>query len=279
LWNVGGMDLSASGDLILVAAFSQRVIFAMYPPVNSLVLMAGARGVTGSIEGTGSQARFMSPIDVKIHPSGAYALVADSGDSTVRRLFMNGTVTRFAGTSGVSGYLEGTGTNSRFLDPNSIAIAPSGTFALISEGAGHRIRRLDLTGPLPVSTFVAGSTTPTAAFAEGFGSSARFNYPNGIVISPDGTYALVSDLFNHGRIRRITLATQQVSTLVTMSGTISGRNLAWHPAMDSIFVTGSIDYLRRIRVPHGNETNFAGFTTRLGSTHRVVTTRCLITGY
>jgi hypothetical protein len=279
LWNVGGLDLSRSGNLILVAAFDQRCIFAMYPPVYSLILMSGARGVSGSIVGTATETRFVRPTDVKIHPSGEYALVIDSDDCTVRRLFMNGSTTRFAGTSGVPGYLEGTGTNSRFDGLNAIAFAPSGRFALVTEAVGHRIRRLDLTGPLPVSTLLAGSTTPTAGFAEGFGSSARFNVPRGIVVSPDETYALVCEVFNHGRIRRITLATQQVSTLVTMSGLISGSHLTWHPAMDSVIVTGSVDVLRRIRVPHGNQTDFAGWTTQLGSTVGIAITRCLITGY
>ena len=42
---------------------------------------------------------------------------------------------------------------------------------------------------------VAG--TGSSGFVDGAGDSAQFSYPQGVVVSPDGTYALVADSYNH----------------------------------------------------------------------------------
>ena len=42
---------------------------------------------------------------------------------------------------------------------------------------------------------VAG--TGSSGLVDGAGDSAQFYYPNGVAMSPDGTYALVGDYSNH----------------------------------------------------------------------------------
>ena len=64
-----------------------------------------------------------------------------------------------------------------------------------------------------VST-VAGSGS--WGWTDAVGTNARFNYPRGIAVAPDGSFALVVDSNNH-RIRKIDLETRVVSTLAGRS--------------------------------------------------------------
>lgn len=67
-----------------------------------------------------------------------------------------------------------------------------------------------------VVTPIAGSYT-NAGSVDGVGSTARFFIPYGVALSSDGTFALVADTGNKV-IRKIDLATQQVTTLAGKAG-------------------------------------------------------------
>lgn len=77
----------------------------------------------------------------------------------------------------------------------------------------HRIRRLTFT-----DEFGAGSVTTVAGIQgqagldDGVGPEARFNYPYGITISPDGETLFVADGSTNHCIRRVDLATSTVTT-------------------------------------------------------------------
>jgi ABC-type branched-subunit amino acid transport system substrate-binding protein/sugar lactone lactonase YvrE len=114
---------------------------------------------------------------------------------TSRFLYVEGvTVSTLAG-DGHWGYRDGPGARARF---NGI----EGGMAVDSEGniyvaeRGHRIRRITPDGM--VST-VAGIGVP--GYADGPGSTAQFNYPNGVAVDVAGN-VYVADTFNH-RIRVI----------------------------------------------------------------------------
>jgi hypothetical protein len=66
---------------------------------------------------------------------------------------------------------------------------------------------------------VAGSIGAT----NGIGTNSEFNKPYGVVISPDGLYALVGD-YNNYLIREIILSTASVSTLAGVAGVSGATN-------------------------------------------------------
>ena len=65
-----------------------------------------------------------------------------------------------------------------------------------------------------VVTTVAGQGS--AGFADGKGAVARFNYPTGVALARDASFALVGDYNNH-RIRKIDLTTSAF-TVSTIAG-------------------------------------------------------------
>jgi hypothetical protein len=112
-------------------------------------------------------------------------------------------VTSLAG-SGVSGYLDGTGSSSQFNLPTGITTDNLNLY--ISDNANHRIRKIVLSTGV-VSTF-AGSGNP--GFLDATGTMAQFDSPQGL--TTDGTYLYVADNGNN-RIRKVELGTGIVSTL------------------------------------------------------------------
>jgi hypothetical protein len=60
-------------------------------------------------------------------------------------------------------------------------------------------------------TLVAGAVNDPG-FADGCGTAARFNWPSGLCLSPDGETLLISDSNNH-RLRLLELGTDVVTTL------------------------------------------------------------------
>lgn len=169
------------------------------PNPNVVVTTAGT-GTAGLVNGQAFDARFSRPRFMVTGPDGAL-YVADSGNHCVRRIF-NGQVTTFAGT-GVAGYVDGAGASAQFDGLSGIAITSDGTL-YVSERAGGRIRRITAAGA--VSTFAGG----TVGFADGVGSAAQFDSPEGLVFGADGQL-YVADRRNH-RIRRIS-ANGTVSTV------------------------------------------------------------------
>ncbi len=112
-----------------------------------------------------------------------------------------------------------------FNKPVGVAISPDNVFTLVIDCMSSCVRRITMaTGS--VSMFV-GSTRQ--GFADGMGTAAEFNKMMGIAISPDGAYALVTELTSH-RIRRIVIATGVVTTfagsLANSSGYVDGSGLS-----------------------------------------------------
>lgn len=94
--------------------------------------LAGTPGVSGSADGLGSSASFYCPQGITIDALGVMALVADCGNSLIRKVIISSRlVTTLAGTAGLTGFVDGAGLSSRFNSPAFVKISADGTFALI----------------------------------------------------------------------------------------------------------------------------------------------------
>ena len=169
----------------------------------------------GSADGTGSAARFNGPSGVAVDSAGN-TYVADTVNSTIRKITPAGVVTTFAGLAGSPGSANGTGSAARFAGPVAVAIDSIGNI-FVADTNNHTIRKI--TPARVVSTFagLAGSN----GSPNGTGSIARFTFPNALAVdSANNIY--VADTGNH-TIRKITPA-RVVSTFAGLAGSPGSAN-------------------------------------------------------
>ena len=187
---------------------------------GEVTTLAGSAGQFGSTNGNGAAARFSSPLGIALLPGmavGSFTLFV-SEYSAIRKILPDGTVTTFAGDSGISGSLDGTGSNARFTETKGISIDSSGNLYVVDSG-NHTIRRITPSGVVTTLAGMPGVWGTT----DGTGAAARFYFPAGITIY--GNDLIVCDLVKQ-TIRRVTLAgvTTTFSGVADMGGSADGSS-------------------------------------------------------
>jgi sugar lactone lactonase YvrE len=204
------------------SAASAPVALTVTPlPVGDVVaynfgILAGM--APGSADGTGGSARFLNPGALALDAVGN-AYVADSGNSTIRKITPSGVVTTLAGSPGNSGAADGTGGAARFNGPQGVAVDGSGN-VYVADTGNNTIRKIT---PGGVVTTLAGAPPPfaPAGLADGQGRAARFNGPWGVAVDGSGN-VLVADTGNFV-IRRITPAGAVTSVTSGGNGYLDGN--------------------------------------------------------
>ena len=167
-------------------------------------------------------------------------------------------VSTLAGST--SGYADGQGTLAKFAGPRGLAIDNGGNL-YVADNSNQRIRKISPSGT--VTTF-AGSTIGNA---NGTGTSAQFNYPEGVAVDATGNIYVV-DSENHS-IRKIT-PVGGVSTLAgSTAGFADGQGAAAQfnfpigvtvDAGGNVYVADTENYKIRKVTPAGVVTTLAGST-------------------
>src|SRR3954469_7065658 len=103
----------------------------------------------GSADGTGINARFNSPSGVAVDSMGNI-FVADSVNSTIRKVTPGGVVTTLAGLAETTGSNDGTGSAARFNGPSTVAVDSSDNIYVVDSN-NHTIRKITPAGV--VTTF------------------------------------------------------------------------------------------------------------------------------
>jgi hypothetical protein len=247
--------------------------------------LAGLAGTPGSVNGTGSGARFNYPNGVAVDTAGNVYL-ADQFNSTIRKITPGGAVTTLAGLAGTTGSDDGTGSGARFNYPSGVAVDSAGN-VYVADEFNQTIRKIAAGG---VVTTLAGNPTilnldgyPAGGYADGTGPDAQFNYPVGITVDRDGN-VYVADSDNN-LIRKIT-PEGMVTTLAgdpiphyDPNGNLSpgyadgtGTNAQFHMpialAVDGtgrLYVADSGNFTIRQVTPEGAVTTLAGQPVLVGS--------------
>ena len=198
-----GVAVDGPGNVYVADTYNSTI--RKISPAGVVTTLAGSAGQRGSTDGTGSVARFSVPYGVAADGSGNL-YVADSGNSTIRKITPAGVVSTLAGSAGQTGSTDATGSAARFNWPSSVAVDGSGTL-YVADMSNSTIRKISPGGA--VST-LAGSAGPTGA-TDGTGSAARFYIPQGVAVDGSGN-VYVADTYN-STLREITIPAGVVSTL------------------------------------------------------------------
>jgi hypothetical protein len=211
---------TTDGTNLYLADGSNHTIRKIVIATGAVTTLAGSAMASGSTDGTGTAARFNYPYGITTDGTNLY--VADTSNHTIRMLVIaTGAVTTLAGSAGIPGSSDGTGTAARFQHPHGITT--DGTNLYVANSGNHTIRKIVIASG--VVTTIAGDPI-TASSTDGIGTAARFNYPYGI--TTDGTNLYVVDGSNH-TIRKIVIATNAVTTLAgsaLVSGSTDGTGTA-----------------------------------------------------
>ena len=210
-----GIALDSAGNVYVSDSGTTGNTIRKITPAGVVTTLAGAAGVAGSADGTGTAATFNNPRGLVVDASGNI-FVCDGNNFTIRKITPAGVVTTFAGTVGKNQRQEGTGPTALFGVPTGITIDPTnGTFVIVEAGA-DAVRRLTTAG---VSSTIAGNSS--RGYADGFGKSAIFSGPVGVAVNAAGEI-FVADSTNNV-IRKVTPG-GAVTTVAGVAGTSGSTN-------------------------------------------------------
>jgi sugar lactone lactonase YvrE len=247
-----GVAVDAAGNVYLADSGNNRIRKITAAGVVST--LAGS-GVAGFAEGAGNTAQFDQPFGVAVDAAGN-VIVGDTGNNRIRKITAAGVVSTLAGS--IEGNVDATGSAAQFNRPGGVAIDAAGT-VFVADAWNHLIREISAAG---VVSTLAGSTL---GFADGTGTAAQFNYPEGVAVDAAGNVYIADG--SNNRIRKITSA-GVVSTLAGSTqgyGDGTGAAAQFHlpigvaaDAAGNVFVADDLNHRIRIISPSGVVTSAAG---------------------
>lgn len=260
------LKAGANGNLYVADNVNNTI--RIVTPDGVVTTLAGANDGPGAVDGSGSAARFNAPQFPALDSNGN-VVVGDVLNNTIRRITPTGVVTTVAGSPGLSGSADGTGSAARFNQPRGVAVDASDNIYAVDSG-NYTIRKITPDG---VVTTLAGSPGLSGS-ADGMGSAARFNQARGLAIDPAG-HLYVGDT-NNNTVRKIT-PDGVVSTFAGaagQSGSSDGSGTAARfsfprgvavDASGNVYVADSGNATIRMITPSGDVTTIAGTAGSMGS--------------
>ena len=265
-YNPSGVSLDTAGN-VFVADYGNHTIRKV-TSAGVVTTLAGTAGSSGSTDATGSAARFYRPLGLSVDSAGN-VFVADTYNHTIRKVTSAGVVTTLAGTAGISGSTNATGSNARFYNPSGVSLDAAGN-VFVADTSNHTIRKVTSAGVVTTLAGTAGSTGSTDAT----GSAARFYFPRGVCVDTAGN-VFVADTSNH-TIRKVTSA-GVVTTLAGTAGSTGSTDATGSAARffapygvsvdtaGNVFVADTSNHTIRKVTSAGVVTTEAGLALNLGS--------------
>lgn len=131
-----GVAVDGAGNVYV--ADSENHTIRRVTSTGVVTTLAGQPGISGSTDGAAAVARFNQPRGVAVDQAGNL-YVADYGNSTIRHIATNGTVTTIAGTAGTQGDVDSVGASAQLYAPTGI-VADNTTF-YVADTMNNLVRR------------------------------------------------------------------------------------------------------------------------------------------
>lgn len=178
-------------------------------PDGTVEPYAGDDGYKGKDDGDRLQAGFNGPTAMCIDKNGNI-YVADTYNSSVRKISKEGKVTTLAGNGQIGDFKTGNGKAAQFLEFRSIAVDSKGNVFVAQNGRGSCVAKISPAGM--VTNFVGDidALTPTGANHDGTGKAARFMLINALAVDKDDNLIIGEK----SRVRKATPA----GVVTTMAG-------------------------------------------------------------
>ncbi|MBO9540924.1 hypothetical protein J7643_10075 [bacterium] len=188
-----GMAVDRAGN-VYVADTNANTIRKITP--DGVVSTLAGASATGSVDATGTAARFNKPWGVTVDASGTL-YVADTENYTIRKITPDGVVTTLAGQVGVMGNTNGTGAAATFGTVYGLAVDALGD-VYVADMTAHLIRKISPAGQ--VSPFAGyGGSWPVVDGVKP--ADSAFNQPQGVAV--DATNNIYISDTNNRVVRKI----------------------------------------------------------------------------
>ena len=211
-----GMALRSDASELFIADTSNHVIRRVDLQRRRTETLAGTPTAAGFADGVADLAQFRSPFGLTLDEASNTLFVADRGNRALRAINLaTYEVTTLLGgptsPSADSAPAAGPGDTVRMGNVGGLALDAARGLLYFSDATLHRIRALDLATGV-VTSVAGGSTRAPEEGVDGAGEEARFNAPEGIALSADGSTLFVADSSYHV-IRRVDVGTGATTTL------------------------------------------------------------------
>lgn len=192
-----GLVVDLNG-VIYVADTGNRVIRAISSE-GKVTTLAGS-GSSGTADGTGVSASFMSPSGITLASDGSL-YVTDSGAHNIRKVTLAGVVTTLAGKAGVAGAVNGSGTSAQFNSPSGITAYNDkklGEYLVVADSSNHCLRKVVI--KTRAVTVFAGALG-VSGDSDGLPVNSRFNTPRGVAVDAKGNFYITDS--GNGSVRQV----------------------------------------------------------------------------
>ncbi len=192
---LAGVAVSTAGDLYVTSWYDCTV--RKVTQAGDVTTVAGVYGSCYETDGVGTAARLNNPSGIAADEFGNF-YIADETGCTIRKMTASGVVTTLAGMAGSCGAADGTGGAAQFNVPSWTAVDTAGN-VYVSDYLNFTVRQVTPAGAVTTLAGLAG----TEGSADGTGSVARFNHPDGVAVDGSRT-VYVADREND-TVRKITI--------------------------------------------------------------------------
>ena len=222
------MAVDSTGNFYLADTFDHSI---RKIATNGVVSTFAGTGSVGLINGANASAEFFSPRGIAVGSNGA-VYVADSGNNVIRKI-SGGTVSTLVSSGlnnpqglavyGSTLYISDSGNNAikkvstsggsvstvttGVNDPRKLVVNAAGTTMYVADNGNHRV--ISVATSNGAVSVIAGNGT--AGYAEGAGTSARFQNIWGLALNGTTLYVTDHDGFVTDRIRKINLSNNTTS--------------------------------------------------------------------